>query len=52
MAPPPAPRGEDARSIGEQLRTALGYAIGLWPLTCVVLLVCGLLVMAGNNGAP
>jgi hypothetical protein len=48
MAPPPAPRSDE---IGA-LRAALGYAIGLWPLTCVVLLMCGLLVMAGNNGAP
>jgi hypothetical protein len=48
MAPPPAPRSDEAGI----LRTALGYAIGLWPLTCVVLLLCGLLVMAGNNGAP
>jgi hypothetical protein len=48
MAPPPAPRSDE---VGP-LQTALGYAIGLWPLTCVVLLLCGLLVMAGNNGAP
>lgn len=48
MAPPPAPRSAEAGA----LQTALGYAIGLWPLTCVVLLLCGLLVMAGNNGAP
>ncbi len=48
MAPPPVPRSDE---VGV-LQTALGYAIGLWPLTCVVLLLCGLLVMAGNNGAP
>jgi hypothetical protein len=48
MAPPPVPRSDEAGI----LQTALGYAIGLWPLTCVVLLMCGLLVMAGNNGAP
>jgi len=48
MAPPPRPRDDE----GGALRTALGYAIGLWPLTCVVLLLFGLLVMAGNNGAP
>jgi hypothetical protein len=51
VAPPPAPRSGDA-SIRDVLRTALVYAVGLWPLTCVVLLLCGLLVMAGNNGAP
>jgi uncharacterized membrane protein YphA (DoxX/SURF4 family) len=51
MAPPPAPR-DDADSLGAHVRTALAYAIGLWPLTCVVLLLCGLLIMAGNNGGP
>ncbi|HEX4421864.1 MAG TPA: hypothetical protein VH165_28325 [Kofleriaceae bacterium] len=51
MSPPPAPR-DDGTPIGEQLRAALGYAVGLWPLTCVILLVFGLLVMAGNAGTP
>jgi hypothetical protein len=50
MAPPPAPR--DATSLAEIVRTVAVYAIGLWPLTAVVLLMCGLLVMAGNNGSP
>lgn len=49
MAPPPAPRTEAA--VG-YLRTALTYAIGLWPLTCVVLLVAGLLVLTAHMGAP
>ena len=52
VAPPPAPRSRDHASLGEAARTALVYAVGLWPLTAVVLLLCGLLVMAGNNGAP
>jgi hypothetical protein len=52
IAPPRAPRNDDAGGIREHLRIALGYAIGLWPLTCVVLLACGLLVMAGNIFAP
>ena len=52
MAPPPAPRCPSTVSLAQVLRTALVYAIGLWPLTCVVLLLCGLLVMAGHNGAP
>ena len=52
IAPPRAPRTADAVSIGEHLRTALAYAIGLWPLTCVVLLACGLLVMASHLGTP
>ena len=52
VAPPPAPKSRDATAIADAARTALVYAVGLWPLTCVVLLLCGLLVMAGNNGAP
>jgi len=52
VAPPPAPRTDDADSLGVHVRTALAYAIGLWPLTCVVLLMCGLLIMAGNNSTP
>jgi hypothetical protein len=52
MAPPPAPRNQDAGSLGAYARAALGYAIGMWPLTCIVMLLFGLLVMAGNNGAP
>ena len=52
VAPPPAPRSRDQASLVEVARTALVYAVGLWPLTAVVLLLCGLLVMAGNNGAP
>lgn len=50
MAPPLARRS--AASVGEHLRVALVYAIGLWPLTCVVLLMCGLLIVAGNAGGP
>jgi hypothetical protein len=52
VAPPPAPPSRDQASLAEVARTALVYAVGLWPLTAVVLLLCGLIVMAGNNGAP
>ena len=45
---PPAPRGP----VMEQLRSAAAVAIGLWPLTGVVLLMIGLLWMAGMSGAP
>lgn len=51
MAPPPAPRTEDPGGAG-WIRTALAYAIGLWPLTCVVLLMVGLLVVTVQLGAP
>lgn len=52
VAPPPAPRCRDHASLADVAHTALVYAVGLWPLTAVVLLLCGLLIMAGNNGAP
>jgi hypothetical protein len=48
MAPPRAPRTEDPGYV----RTALIYAIGLWPLTAVVLLTAGLLVLTAHLGAP
>lgn len=50
VASPRAHRG--VASLGGHLRTVLVYAVGLWPLTCVVLLVCGLLIVAGNMSAP
>lgn len=52
MAPPPAPRTQDPRAAPGVVRTALVYAIGLWPLTCVVLLTAGLLVLTAHLGAP
>ena len=52
VAPPPRPPSDEASWLGGHLRTGLIYAIGLWPLTCVVLLMCGLLIMAGNNSTP
>lgn len=48
MAPPRAPRTEDPGYV----RMALVYAIGLWPLTAVVLLTAGLLVLTAHLGAP
>jgi hypothetical protein len=50
IAPPPRPPSDEPSWLGDHLRIALGYAIGLWPLTCVVLLVCGFLVLAGSQG--
>jgi hypothetical protein len=47
VAPPPLP----PRSIEPGWRhTALAYAVGLWPLTGVLLLVAGLLVVTANLG--
>ena len=34
------------------LQNALAVMIGLWPLTAIVLLCTGLLIMAGNHGMP
>jgi hypothetical protein len=51
-APPPAPRNHDETSLREHLHNAAAIALGLWPLTAIVLLCTGLLIMAGNNGAP
>jgi hypothetical protein len=52
FAPPPAPRSAEPSAVRDQLRQALAVAIGLWPLTGVVLLTLGLLFMAGMAGAP
>lgn len=53
FAPPPAPREPpEPNPIRDQLRAIVGVAIGLWPLTSVVLLAAGLMWMAGMNGAP
>ncbi len=52
FAPPRAPRSEEASAVREQLRSMVAVAVGLWPLTTVLLLLVGLLWMAGMNGAP
>lgn len=50
MSPPRAPRTNQPHQVLEHLRTMFNVAMGLWPLTGVVLLMIGLLVMAGNSG--
>ena len=52
FAPPPAPRSSEPSVVRDHMRGALAVALGMWPLTCVVLLMLGLLVMVGNSGAP
>ena len=52
FAPPRAPRSVEPSMVRDQLRQILVVAIGLWPLTGVVLLMLGLLFMAGMSGAP
>ena len=52
FAPPPAPRSSEPSMMREHAHSVLAVALGMWPLTCVVLLMLGLLVMVGNSGAP
>ena len=52
FAPPPAPPSNEPSALRDHARTALAVAVGMWPLTGVVLLAIGLLIMVGNNGAP
>jgi hypothetical protein len=50
MTPPP--RVAEPSLLAEHARNALAVAIGLWPLTATLLLMVGLIIMAGNAGAP
>jgi len=50
VSPPRIPTAPSP--LAEHLRTALAYAIGLWPLTGVILLAIGLLYMAGMSASP
>lgn len=52
FAPPPAPRSIEPSPMREHARAMLSVALGLWPLTCVVLLALGLMCMVGYSGAP
>ena len=47
---PPAPR--DQGDEPSAMRTFLAYAIGMWPLTGVVMLMLGLLYLSAINGSP
>jgi hypothetical protein len=49
---PWAPRSTEPGPLRAHLRDALGLALGLWPLTAIVLLTAGLVIMAANSGAP
>jgi hypothetical protein len=52
FAPPRAPRTEEPSAFREGVQNALNLAFGLWPLTAIVLLCTGLLILAGNSGSP
>lgn len=51
FAPPPLPPPPPG-AFAVQAREALAMAIGLWPLTAVVLLAFALLFFAGHWSAP
>ena len=51
MAPPPTP--PEARiSLVAVAREVLAYAIGLWPLTAIVVLMFALMYLATMYGSP
>ena len=53
IAPPRAPRvQEEPGPVMRQVRDAAAIAIGLWPLTGVLLLAFGLIWMAGHRMSP
>lgn len=52
FAPPPAPRTYEQNEFRQRMHDALALAIGMWPLTAIILLATGLLIMASNNGSP
>jgi hypothetical protein len=52
FTPPPPPPHDDPSVIRDHVRAMVSVALGLWPLTCVVLLAVGLMFMAGMGGAP
>ena len=50
VSPPRAPRVEsEPHVVVRALRDGLQIALGMWPLTAVLLLVIGFLIMAGNG---
>jgi hypothetical protein len=52
MTPPRARRTRSGgATVGEQLRNAFMIAMGMWPLTAVMLLMLGLLIIASNAGS-
>ncbi len=49
---PPVPPHHEPTPVRDHLRALLAVAVGMWPLTTVVLLAFGLLWMAAFNIAP
>jgi hypothetical protein len=51
VTPPPQPKRPPS-ALSQHLYVALQVAVGLWPLTAIMLLVVGLLYYAAMNGSP
>lgn len=49
---PPRPPGPVASAMREQLRGALEVAVGMWPLTAVLIVMAGFVILAGNYQGP
>jgi hypothetical protein len=49
MPRPPTPREPSSGVVVTKLREAFAIALGMWPLTAVLLVMLGLLIMAGNS---
>ena len=52
FAPPALPKTREPSVVRDHMYAALNVLVGLWPLTAVVLLCTGLLIMAGNYAGP
>ena len=52
IAPPRAPRTAPPSAVARHAREALNIAVGLWPLTGVLLLMVFLMIVGVNSGAP
>jgi len=52
VAPPRAPRTTPPSAVRTQAREALNIALGLWPLTGVLLLMVFLMIVGVNAGSP
>lgn len=52
VAPPPAPRTAPPSAVMKHAREMLNVALGLWPLTGVLLLMVFLMIVGVNAGSP
>jgi hypothetical protein len=52
FAPPPAPKVDEPSALRDGIHSALAVLIGLWPLTAIVLLCTGFVILGGVAAAP